>query len=274
MKRFFVYYFYLSSTYLVCKEIFFESQNKALIFFDNLDIIVLSIIALLLLILQIEPRFYRNGKKLKGKIYSQNNLEINIIGINPTHKILSLLGAKTRELKLDEWAPVLSAFSFYFLIAVSVFVSSGWGGVITHYFLLSGIKMESSFDFPLIISLIPILLGFFFFQKTLNVDGGDKSYFESKNITLLLDPESKVLRAVKGLKEDIPLHTLNSFRRHPFYPTGIIHNNSFLVNSPAIDWRIATNQNIGTTDELIEYLNDLILQAKIEEKVRIENQKN
>ena len=60
-------------------------------------------------------------------------------------------------------------------------------------------------------------------------------YTKTRYIQYSLDLENKVFKAIKGPKGDIPLHTLNSFRRHSFYPTGIIHNNSdLLCNTPGI----------------------------------------
>ncbi len=249
--------------------------------------------ALLLFAIITIPRFRLQGNKLQVKPSQIQNLEVNIIGVVPFYlnRFYSITIGNTfinffREISRPKSRKVRFMTLTRFIIGLILSITL----VIIYLFLYLALitfpmlscllcftiffpELLADYNKDIIAGLMIMCLVIFTAFSIFILVRSEKSTINARKIKLLIDSKNKVLRVVKGPKEDIPLHTLNSFRRHPLYPTGIIHNNSFLLNSPTIDWRIETNQGVGNTDELIEYLNDLILQAKIEENVRIEKLK-
>ncbi len=307
--RFFFYYTFLIGNFLFWTDIKvtgYSFGNLNLTYFQsnsgNYPIFLIGS-ALILFLFIISPRFKREGAKLQTPITNIDNVNFKILGINPHykthfyyHQVSNFIwkSIKSFNSKIENKYLYVLCFVVFILLALPVIIVSILSPVIflliccgPMVWLLVSIailfpelqvaienlsKISSYIELGLqgllFISFIAYA-GLIFVNSIIN-----KDYSLTRHIQFNLDIENRVLKAVKGPKEDIPLHTLNSFRRHPFYPTGIIHNNSDLLNSPAIDWRIETNQGIGTTDELINYLNDLIFKAKIEAIEKEEKVKN
>lgn len=299
MRRFLIYYLYFTAIiYTLNDERFLAiyqpwfwrncHENPTNFYF----FLMASMVALALIIYT--PRIRLQGNKLKVPVHQ---IEINIIGIIPYFQTLFLyriisswLEANRQNLRPKFDKPPTKIF--FFILAVLI--------IMLFIVLILGVLI-GFFTF-LLFSICPIFLIFEMFHSvspkistfittsqiimmplkalltiiSISFNAAhtffNPDYGESRHIQYTLDTKNKVLKPVKGPKGDIPLHTLNSFRRHSFYPTGIIHNNSDLLNVPTIDWRIETNEGIGTTDELINYLNDLILKAKIEENDRVKKE--
>jgi hypothetical protein len=268
----------------------------------NLYIFLISTAVILLGTITI-PRFKAQGNELQVPFNQIQNLEINIIGLVPYYQmrfyydiianyISKFISGVPKKVFWEKQSRVVTFFMiaivfvgliFILIIAMPLALIFLWlflllsvapllsllaiiSIIYPQFFDFIHLSLLLNPNFEIVFNIIAGVFGI----GSLALTGGyvilNRGYSRSREVQYSLDVENRILRSVIGPKEDIPLHTLSSFRRHPIYPTGIILNEGNLIDSPAIDWRIATNQGIGTTNELITYLNNLILEAKIQKE--------
>jgi len=302
MKKFFIYYFYFAGILFtlnderflgISSKFFWEScrHNPT-----NLYIFLIST-ALILLAIILIPRFKSPGNELQVPFNQIQNLEINIIGLVPYYqirfyydiignKIFAFFRAGLHKKRIWEkqsriviffWQSIGTLVFILFiplaLLLIGLFAFLSCAPLLSLMVIIS-ITSPQFFDFIIFSLKKPIFENVFIFifligslPITVRYVILNRDYSRSRKVLYTLDVENKILRSVLDSMEDIPLHTLSSFRRHPIYPTGIILNNGNLLESPAIDWRITTNQGIGTTNELLTFLNNLISEAKIQNEI-------